>query len=107
MNMSTNAAMVSIADLIESRDAYRQGAPCVAGTGVTVASIGLLWLEGLTASEIGTEYPALRPEQVHAALAFYLCNRAAIDQELQREGAAYDAAAEEQRVARQGGATLG
>ena len=99
--MSAAPALASISELIELRGSGPE--PCVAGTGVTVGSIGRLWIDGLTAAEIADEYPALHPEQIHAAIAFYLYNRRAIDSALERDAREYDEAAEAQRLARQAG----
>ena len=74
-------ALTGIEELISTDPAYRGGRPHIAGTRVSVAWIGDLWREGLTAEEMVREVfdGALSLAQVHAALAFYHQNRDAID----------------------------
>ena len=54
-----------------------------------------LWREGLSAAEIQAEQPALQLDQIHAAVAFYLHNRAAIDAHVRNEDEETDRAASE------------
>lgn len=106
--VSTVPALASIADLIEFRGRPGSARACVSGTGVTVISIGQLWRDGLTVAEIGGEYPALHPEQIHAAIAFYIYNRQAIDEQVEADARDHDLAAEtQQRARRAGDRTLG
>lgn len=42
------------------------------------------YLNGRTAEEIALNFPALSPEQIHASIAYYLHNRAAMDRYLAR-----------------------
>ena len=86
--------LVGIGDLIETREDYREGRPYIAGTGVSVGRIGVLWREGLTAEQIADE-KYLSLTQVHAALAYYLANRAKIDADVEAQDAETDRVAEE------------
>jgi uncharacterized protein (DUF433 family) len=98
--MATLAGLASIGDLIECHPDHHEGRPHIAGTGVSVGSIGILWQEGLSPAAIQAEYPGLHLEQIHAAIAFYLHNRAVIDDDLEQQAHDYDQAVEDQRIAR-------
>ncbi|MEX0783416.1 MAG: DUF433 domain-containing protein [Dehalococcoidia bacterium] len=94
------AATVEIGSFISQRPDFWEGWPHITGTGVTVASIGILRNEGRSAEQIAHDY-SLSLEQVYAALAHYFANRAAIDAQVE----AYDA--ETDRIAEQAKATNG
>lgn len=70
--------LASIDELIEHRPELRDGRPYIAGTGVSVARVGVLWGEGFSAEEIA-EAMSLSLVQAFGALAFYLRNQTAID----------------------------
>lgn len=71
----------NISDLIRIDPDYREGRPHIAGTGVSVAHVGILWGEGRTPEEIGDDL-TLSMQQVYAALACYHVNRELIDEDL-------------------------
>ncbi len=82
-------------ELIECRDDYRDGRPHIAGTGVSVGRIGVLYSnEGMSADEIADAMSITR-EQAYAALAYYLRNREAIDADLKAQDERYDELANE------------
>jgi uncharacterized protein (DUF433 family) len=56
-----------------------EGAYRVGGTRVSLDSLVYLYREGMSVESMVESYPALTPEQVHGALAFYLANRKQID----------------------------
>ncbi len=65
---------------IESDPAKCGGKPCIAGTRIRVWDIYVASeLRGESPDEIIAQYPLLSLAQVHAALAYYWDNRAAID----------------------------
>jgi uncharacterized protein (DUF433 family) len=86
-------SLAGIDELIESRPDYREGRPHIAGTGVSVGRIGILWSQGFTVEEIADDY-TLSLEQACAALAYYLHNRAAIDEDLRQQDEETDRIAE-------------
>jgi uncharacterized protein (DUF433 family) len=55
----------------------------VAGSRVSLASVVYMYLEGRTPEYIVDQFPVLTLEQVHGAIAFFLGNRAAVDEHLQ------------------------
>lgn len=69
---------IDIGSLIVVDPALRGGRPCLAGTGMTVHAVAGLHEQGLSAKEIQAEFPDLDLSLIHAALAFYLVNRAQI-----------------------------
>jgi uncharacterized protein (DUF433 family) len=87
---------VSVGDLIESRPDIRDGRPFIAGTGVTVGRIGVLWNQGRSVEQIVEDvYDGhLTNAQIHAALAMYLANRPQFDADLAAQDDATDRAAE-------------
>jgi uncharacterized protein (DUF433 family) len=48
----------------------RSGKPCIKGTRITVYDILEYLAGGMTEAEIIEDFPSLRPEHIHAALAF-------------------------------------
>lgn len=95
--MVVEDTFTDIGSLLTMRPGFRDGRPYVTGTGVTVERIAVLaTVDGLDAGQIAEEL-ALRPEQVHAALAFYYTNRGAIDALLDQDEREFEAAAAEAR----------
>src|SRR5689334_18012677 len=78
---------VDIGDLIYADPAFRDGRPCIAGTGMSVARIVALKAQALTPEEIQVEYPHLSLAQIHAALAYYYLNRKQMDAQIAAESA--------------------
>ena len=77
-------APVNIGNLIYTRPGFRDGRPCLAGTGTTVHAIVAAYLEGLSPDEIIEEFPHLDLSRIHAALAYYHANKAQIDTDFER-----------------------
>ena len=70
----------------------REGGYWVAGTRVSLDSIVLAFLDGLSPETIATEcFPVLTLEQVYGAITYYLAHRADIDHYLQQADAEFDA----------------
>ena len=64
----------------------------VAGTRVSLDSIVLAFLDGLSPETIVTEcFPVLTLEQAYGAITYYLAHRAEIDRYLQQVDAEFDA----------------
>lgn len=82
--------VVEIGTLIVQTPGICGGRPRVAGTGVSVRRVAAWYRMGLEPEAIADEIGHLSLAQVHAALAYYHANRAAIDADL----AADDVAAE-------------
>ncbi len=76
---------VQIGTLIEQRPGVNGGRPCLAGTGTSVRQVAILYNQGASAEEIRRRYPQLDLARIHAALAHYFANRAAMDAELAAE----------------------
>lgn len=74
-----------IASLLYSRDGYRQGRPCLRGTGITVHQIAAAHSLGYTAEELCAQNSDLDPSLIYAALAHYFANRALIESDLDRD----------------------
>ncbi|MBI5387425.1 MAG: DUF433 domain-containing protein [Verrucomicrobia bacterium] len=87
MNAQT---VVEIDTLIDSFPGVRGGRPVIAGTGVTVKRIAGWHQMGMEAEAITDQYGHLTLAQVHAALAYYYANRAAIDADLEEERYEYE-----------------
>ena len=75
-------APVSLDALLVSKEGYRQGRPCLRGTGITVHAVAAAHRMGLTAEEICGQNPDLDPSLFHAALAYYFADKERIDAEL-------------------------
>ena len=61
---------------------YRDAVYRVAGTGISLDSIVQPFLAGHSAEKVAQAFPALRLEQVHGAIAFYLAHRDEVDRHL-------------------------
>ena len=67
---------------IEQTPGVRSGKPRIKGTRITVSDV-VLWTEqGMSPDQLVTEFPQLGLADVHAALAYYHDNQAAIDQQI-------------------------
>jgi uncharacterized protein (DUF433 family) len=64
-----------------------EGSWRIAGTRVSLDSIVQAYWEGRQPEAIAADFPSLSLEQIHGAIAFYLRNRAAIDQYLSEQDA--------------------
>jgi uncharacterized protein (DUF433 family) len=84
------AAVINIGTMITSKPGIHGGRPIIAGTGVTVMRIAGWYKLGYSPEEIVRKIDHLSLAQVHAALAYYHANQAAIDAELEEEAAEYD-----------------
>ena len=81
--VATIAPPVSIADLLWVRPDYRGGRLCIAGTGISVAHIGIMHGEGLSAEQIRHElFESISLAHIHAALAYYLANEEAVEADI-------------------------
>jgi uncharacterized protein (DUF433 family) len=81
------AATVEIGSLITRTPGIRGGRPRIAGTGISVRRIVVLYQQGLTPEEITNEIPHLTLAQVHAALTYYHANREEVDTDIAAEEA--------------------
>jgi uncharacterized protein (DUF433 family) len=88
-------ATVELSSLLYSTPGYKQGRPCLRGTGMTVHTVAAHALQGLSAEEICAEYPDLDPSLIMAGLAYYLANREAVEAELELDRLTGEALARE------------
>ena len=85
------AAPIRLDSLLETRPGYRDGRPCLRGTGLTVHAVAAAYLMGYSAEEICEQNPDLDASLFHAALAYYFANKDVVEADLDRdrgEGAA-------------------
>lgn len=92
---------VDIGTLLVSSPDIRHGRPRIAGTGITVHRIAIMYKLGYSPEEIVMDYPHLSLAGVHAALAYYHANQAQLDAELEAEQAEYERLEREFLKARQ------
>ncbi|MCC7366320.1 MAG: DUF433 domain-containing protein [Dehalococcoidia bacterium] len=77
------AATVELASLLSRDPQVKGGRLCIAGTGILVNRIAVLYGYGLSAEEMRSEFAGKVPlEGIHAAIAYYLANREAIDAQI-------------------------
>ena len=62
--------MDEIEDYIEIHPDVRSGKPCFKGTRITVYDVLEYLAGGMTEAELLTDFPALSPQHIRAALAF-------------------------------------
>jgi len=89
-------APFDISTLITSKSDVQGGRPCLAGTRITVHSIAAASVEGLSVDEM-VERTHVDAAHVHAALAYYFANQAAIDADLAADNALYSELASKHR----------
>jgi uncharacterized protein (DUF433 family) len=72
----------SLDSLLESDPDYRQGRPCLRGTGITVHNVAANYLGGSSIEDLCAGNPDLNPSLFYAALAYYFANREQIEADL-------------------------
>jgi uncharacterized protein (DUF433 family) len=87
---------VEIGSLISRTPGVNGGRPCIAGTGMSVRRIAVLYNMGNIPEEIVRKYSHLSLAKVHAAIAYYHANKAEIDADLEAEARLYDELAAQQ-----------
>lgn len=76
------AAPIDIGTLIVSTPGVCGGSPRIAGTRIPVKAIAELYNDGWSAERIAAERPAAELNEVHAAIAYYLTNKQAVDEDI-------------------------
>jgi len=76
---------VSLDSLLVRKPGYRDGRPCLKGTGITVHNVAVRYLQGGTVEEMCAANPDLDPSLFHAALAYYFANRGEIEADFERD----------------------
>lgn len=71
--------------LLVSKPGYRNGWPCLRGTGIPVHNVAAHYLMGYTVEQLCDENPGLDPSLFYAAVAYYLANRERVDSEIEAE----------------------
>src|SRR3972149_5101583 len=79
------STVCDIGQLISCDPQFRQGKPCIAGTGVSVRRIVGWYKMGLSPEEIADKYGHLSLAQVHAALTYYHANYEEMERDIQAE----------------------
>ena len=90
---STKKAMSTLIDigtLIDSHPDIHGGRPLIAGTGVTVQRIVILYKQGLKVEEIASRIGHVNLARVYAALTYYHANQEQIEAEIAAEEAEYN-----------------
>lgn len=79
------SSRTELGSLLVSRPGYRNGWPCLRGTGIPVHNVAAAHLRGLTVEQLCEENPDLDPSLFYAALAYYFANRRQIDEEIEAD----------------------
>lgn len=82
--------LIDIGTLIVVDPDFRNGRPCIAGTGMSVHAVARPYSNGEPANEIAADFPDIPPSHIYAAIAYYLANRDAIDADLAADQAEAD-----------------
>jgi uncharacterized protein (DUF433 family) len=90
------ATITDIATLIVRSPQIIGDRPRIAGTRISVQQVAILHKQGLSVTDIITEYESLNLAQVYAALAYYYANQEEIETYLTAEEAEYDRLVAEQ-----------
>jgi len=86
---------VDIGTLITQTPGVYGGRPCLADTRFPILEIAVHYNAGIPPEQLAEEF-GLALDKVYAGYAYYLANRAAIDDDLREEREAYDAGRREQ-----------
>lgn len=93
-------APVDIGRLIYSDPKFRDGRPCLAGTGMSVHAVAVRYLQGRSADDIADGVPDIPRSHIYAALAYYFANREQIDADLAADDAEHERLYEEWKRSR-------
>ena len=77
--------ITELSSLLVSREGYREGRPCLRGTGITVHNVAAAYMMGGTVAEMCESNPDLDPSLFHAALAYYFANKEQIEADLDQD----------------------
>jgi uncharacterized protein (DUF433 family) len=88
-------APIDIGQFMYSRPDFRNGRPCIAGTGMSVRAVASRYLRGESPEEIADDLDDIPRSHIYAALAYCLANREAIDADLAADIAQYERLAAE------------
>ncbi len=78
------AATKTLDGLISQNSQLHSGRPVIAGTGITVRAIAIMYKQGYSAEEITSELP-LTLAQVYAALTYYHLHTAEIESDIRAD----------------------
>lgn len=92
--------VVQIDSLLTQTPGVYGGRLCLAGTRYPMTQVAVHYSEGMTADEIVAEFEGLSLAAVHAAIAYYLANRAAVDAEIEEDERVYQEGLAEARLRR-------
>ncbi len=84
------SAVIDIGTIVATNPKIHGGRPIIAGTGVTVQRIAVLYKNGFSPEEIARKLDHLSLAQIYSALAFFHANRESIDAEIIAEDTAYE-----------------
>src|SRR5689334_16584529 len=76
---------VAIESLLVVKPGYRQGRPCLRGTGLTVHKVASGYLNGMSVDALCAENPDLDASLFYAALAYYFANRAQVEADIEAD----------------------
>ena len=86
-----STAPFDIGTLITCTPGVYGGRPCLAGTRFPVSMVAACVREGIEGlTELFDAFPFLDPPAVHAAVTYYLANKAQFDRELDEERAFFE-----------------
>ena len=77
-----SSAPFDIGTLIEATPGVYGGRPCLAGTRFPVLQVAVHYREGIAPRDLAERFGGLDLAAVHAAVAYYLVNREAMDAEI-------------------------
>lgn len=91
---------VDIGRFIYSDPNFRNGRPCIAGTGMSVHAVATRYRQDRNADDIAEGVPDIPRSHIYAALAYYFANQEQIDAELAADEAEHDRLYEEWKRSR-------
>jgi uncharacterized protein (DUF433 family) len=99
----TTTEAVDIGNLIYSDPAFRNGKPCLAGTGISVQSVAIRYNSGTSPEQLQADNPDLELMLFYAAITYYLANRAQIDAQIEADAEEADRLYAEWKAQKQNG----
>ena len=78
-------ATIGLDELLYTREGFRQGRPCLAGTQITVHTIIAQHLMGMTTDDILADFPHASLAGIYAALAYFFKHREQVMSEFEED----------------------
>jgi uncharacterized protein (DUF433 family) len=80
-------ATIDIGDLLFVEEGFRDGRPCIRGTGITIHSVVAAYLRKGSVERVAADLPHIPVAAIHAALAYFHTHRAEVEADFEADAA--------------------